>query len=234
MKHIFHCLPLVCLLGFTSQFAHAQSQFDLNLGFGTATDKAASQGIAINAGTGLFTSCAAASGSGCISTNSMSGFMMGFGGDVIVWKHLGFGADVNIQTGKQNYAVFQTASASQLGEALQSRVSFYDFNAIYEPVVQKRFALKIFGGIGAANFKSYENQSGSDVLAGAVNSSQLYGSQNHVDVDFGAGLQIYVSGGLFVRPEVRIHYAPNLNQQFGSNIAPEYGAWVGYNWGGNH
>ena len=159
--------------------------------------------------------------------------MMGFGGDVIVWKQFGVGADVNIQPGKQNYAVFQQASASQPGYTQQSRVTFYDFNGIWEPVNQKKFALKIFGGIGGANLKFYENQSGSDTLIGNVNQSSYYGSSNHFDVDFGAGLQIYVSGGLFIRPEVRIHYVNNLTQ-FGSNIVPEYMAWVGYNWGGKH
>ena len=73
--------------------------------------------------------------------------MMGFGGDVILWKRLGFGADVNIQPAKQNYAVFQRLRPTKSGKALQSRVTFYDFNAIVEPVAQKKFALKIFGGI---------------------------------------------------------------------------------------
>jgi hypothetical protein len=233
VKCIFHYLPLVCLLGFTSQFANAQSQFDLNLGFGTATDKASSTGIDVNPTSGLLFGCTAAADPTCVPTKSLSGFMLGFGGDVLLWKHVGFGADVNIQPVKQNYAVFQTASADQVGYTQQSRVTFYDFNAIVEPISQKRVALKIFGGVGGANLKFYQNETGSDVLVGNVNSSSYYGSSNHFDVDFGAGLQIYVSGGFFVRPEVRIHYVNNFSQ-FGSNIVPEYMAWIGYNWGGNH
>jgi hypothetical protein len=210
------------------------------MGFGAVTDKASSGGIdyftSPLTGLSVFQGCTAANDPGCTNTNSLSGFILGFGGDVIVWKHVGFGVDANIQAAKQTY---ESSLPSLPGYQVQSRVAFYDFNAIYEPIVQKKYALKLFGGIGDASFKSYvATEAGADVLAGNVNSSQLYSSSKHLDVDFGAGLQIYVSGGLFVRPEVRIHYANGFNQSgrgnFGSNIIPEYGAWVGYNWGGKH
>ncbi len=48
--------------------------------------------------------------------------------------------------------------------------------------------------------------------------------------DLGAGLAIYVKGGIFVRPQVDVHYVRNFFQ-FGSNWSPAYSVAIGYTFG---
>ena len=112
MKRIFLCIPLL----FCMSFANAQSAVDVNLGFGTNHAKASGSGIDQN--TGL----ACTTGSTCLLSPALSGFFMGFGGAVMLNKHLGFGGEAVLQPAKQDYA------------GLQARQTFYDVNAIYAPV----------------------------------------------------------------------------------------------------
>ena len=53
-------------------------------------------------------------------------------------KHFGFGAEAVLQPAKQDYA------------GLQARQTFYDVNAIYAPVNEKKVAVRLEGGIGGA------------------------------------------------------------------------------------
>jgi len=161
-------------------------------------------------------------------------FMMGFGGDVILVKGFGFGAEVNLQPAKQTY-INLNASAAGAGLsslAVQSRVMFYDFDGIYEPVNRKKVAVKIKGGIGGANLKFYEASSSSSVL-GSQSGSQYFQSSNHFAVHGGFGVQFYLTDHIFLRPEFDIHYVHNLSE-FGSNLVKEEMVWVGYSWGSNH
>jgi len=171
----------------------------------------------------------------CVSTPALSGFMMGFGGDLMLWKklggQLGVGAEVGFQPAKENYINLNaSAAASGLSsESIQSRMTLFDFNGIYEPVNNKKVTLKLEGGIGVANLKFYESGSSSSVL-GSQSQSEYFGSANHFQVHGGVGVQIYVSGNFFIRPEFDVHYVRNLTQ-FGSNIVTAEMVWVGYSWG---
>ena len=160
--------------------------------------------------------------------------MLGFGGDLILWKNFGVGADVSLQPAKQTY-INLNASAANAGLsslAVQSRMTFYDFDGIYEPINQKKVAVKIKGGIGGANLKFYEASSSSSVL-GSQSGSQYFQSSNHFSVHGGFGVQIYLTDHVFLRPEFNIHYVHNLSE-FGSNLVKEEMVWVGYSWGSNH
>lgn len=229
MKRISRYLPLLLALFCCMQYASAQSGFDINIGFGGIHDKANSTQI-----DQALLPCSGASDpyGPCVSTPALSGFMMGIGGDLMLWKKFGVGAEVAFQPAKQDYVNLNASASSQglTGLLLQSRVTLYDFDGIYEPVNAKKVALKLKGGIGGANIKFYETGSSTNGVIGNQNFSQYYASANHFNVHGGIGVQIYLTDHIFVRPEFDIHYVPNLTQ-FGSNVILEGMAWIGYSWG---
>ena len=155
---------------------------------------------------------------------------MGFRGDFILWKHLGFGADVSLQPGKQDYAVFPASAIQAGGANLQSRTLFYDFDFVAQPIKTKRASLQLLGGIGGANLKFYASGSTTDAVLGTQSFSQLYGSSNHFQQHFGVGVNVYVAHNIFVRPQFDYHHVNNLTQ-FGSNNVTEESVWVGYRFG---
>jgi len=231
VRRISRYLPLLFVLFCGIQFASAQSAFDLNLGFGAIQDSASSTQVdqELNPCTtgDLYPPC--------VSTPALSGFMMGFGGDLMLWKKLGgqfgLGAEVAFQPAKETY-VNLNASAAAAGYnslAVTSRMTLFDFNGIYEPVNNKKATVKLEGGIGDANLKFYESASSSSVL-GSQSSSQYFGSANHFQVHGGVGVQIYLNGNFFIRPEFDVHYVRNLTQ-FGRSIVTAEMVWVGYSWG---
>ena len=111
MKRISRYLPLLLALFCCMQFASAQSGFDINIGFGAIHDKANSTQI-----DQALLPCSGASDpyGPCVSTPALSGFMMGIGGDLMLWKKFGVGAEVTFQPAKQNY-VNLNASAGVSG-----------------------------------------------------------------------------------------------------------------------
>ncbi len=129
----FLLFPALLALG--ASFASAQTAVDVGIGFGSAWDKANGQGID-NASslTNAFGSCTPGSADiYCQATSSMTGFLLGFGGDIMLYKKLGVGAEFNVQPAQKNYG------------PLQDRQMFYDFNAIYQPISTKRVALRVEG-----------------------------------------------------------------------------------------
>jgi len=232
VRRISRYLPLLFVLPCCVPLASAQSQFDLNLGFGAIHDSANSTQVDQN-----LNPCTTAGGyvpvTPCVSTPSLSGFTMGIGGDLMLKKKFGIGAEVAFQPGKQTYIPNIAALATYYGVnsfTIQSRMTLFDFNGIYQPVSTKKVQLKLMGGIGGANLKFYENTSSSSVL-GNQNQSQYAQSSNHLNVHGGVGVDVFVTDHIFVRPEFDGHYVPNLNQNFGSDIVLQGMVWVGYSWG---
>jgi hypothetical protein len=158
--------------------------------------------------------------------------MLGFGANLMLWKHFGIGGEANIQPSKPTYALLQPGIASQGQPAitLQSRITFYDFNGIYQPVNTKKVALQLVGGIGGANLKFYENATGANALVGSYNQSQYAGSSNHFQVHGGVGVQFYVTDHVFIRPQFDVRYVRNLSQ-FGRNLVTSEMVWLGYSFG---
>ena len=227
MKRISRYLPLL-LLTFSISIASAQSAFDFNIGFGAAQDKA----TATQLDQSLSTCTTPDLYPPCVTPSSLSAFMLGFGGDLMLFKKLGVGANVSIQPAKQDYVnLSASAGASGLSAlTLQSRLTLYNFDAIYEPVNNKKVGIKLRGGIGGANIKFYESGSSSNSVIGNQNFSQYFGSSNHFAVHGGFGVQIYVTDHMFLRPEFDVNWVNNLTQ-FGSNIITQEMVWVGYSWG---
>jgi hypothetical protein len=233
VKRICRYLPLLLASASCIPFAAAQSTFDFNMGFGAIQDKASTSGLDVNPVSGIFFSCAFSADPTCIKTSSLNGFVLGFGGNLMLWKHFGVGANVSIQPGQQTYAVFQqqVVSTQTPGISVKTRMTLYNFDGIYQPYKTKKVGLQLLGGIGGANLKFYEAQSSTDALAGSSNVSQYFESANHFQVHGGAGVQLYLTDKLFLRPEFDAYYVNNLNQ-FGSKLVTQEMVWVGYSFGG--
>jgi hypothetical protein len=225
VKRICRYLPLFLLL-FAIHCATAQSGFDVNIGFGAMHDGSFGQ---VDQTTLL--PCGSVSSATCGPTKDLSGFAMGLGANLMLWKRFGIGGEAVFQPAKQDYFVFSAASPGVLGDKLQTRTTFYDFNGIFQAVNQKKVAVQLVGGIGGANVKFYENFTSNGTVLGNSSSTQFAGSANHFQIHAGAGVQIYVTDHIFVRPQFDVHYVPNLNQQFSSNVVPVGTIWLGYSFG---
>jgi hypothetical protein len=229
VRRISSYLPLLFMLPCCISLASAQSQFDLNIGFGFIHDSANSALVDQN----LNTCTTGDAATPCVATSSLSAFALGFGGDLMLKKKFGIGAEVGFQPGKQTYIPNLSEVAALYGVntfIIQSRMTLFDFNGIYQPISTKKVQLKLMAGIGGANLKFYDNTSSSSVL-GSQNLSQYAQSTNHLNVHGGVGVDIFVTDHIYIRPEFDVHYVPNLNQQFGSDVVLQGMVWVGYSWG---
>jgi len=223
MKRTFRYLPLLALPLLGTQFARGQAAVDINLGFGSLHDKANNGGFDSAASlSNPFGACVPNSGDAtCESLPALNGFFLGFGGDVMFKQKFGAGFNASVQPSRENYGPFL------------SRETFYDVDGIYQPITQKRFALRLQGGIGAARTSLAVNESNCTGTTACGVSTLPVGNVSHFDVHFAAGVQIYVTEHVFIRPEFDLHYAPGLDNQFGSNLVPGGMIWIGYNIGHN-
>lgn len=225
-RTLLHSL-LCCSLFLSLSSALAQSgSGDVSFGLGTVHAKASGSGVDP---TTLF-SCSPSADSSCVPTPHLSGVMMGFNGNYMFSKRFGAGGEVAFQPAKQNYAVLSVETPTSIGENIQSRITFYDFNGIYQPVKNKRAAVQLFGGFGGTNQRFYDNLNVPSAL-GNSNASQVLTSANHFQLHAAVGVPIYVKDGFFVRPQFDIHYVPNFSQ-YGSDLVTQGMLWVGYSFGG--
>lgn len=214
MKRLYRYLPFALLL-FCAPLARAQGSFDLALGFGTAHDKATGAGIDPTS----FKSCLLATDSACKLTPGLGNLFMGFEGDAMLNKHLGFGGELNFQPTKDNYG------------PLQYRQLFYDFNGLYAPINNKKFQLRVEGGIGGAHTGFSYLQTSCVGTAVCSSYAQSVGTSNHFQVHVGAGVQIYIKDHFFIRPQFDFREVPGFTDQFGTNHVIGGTVWVGYNFG---
>jgi len=216
MKRTWYYLPLL----FCPLLAHAQSALDVNINFGTAWNSASGAGIDNVNSPNFLGGCVPGSGDPfCQATSKLSGFFLGFGGDIMFRQHFGAGAEVNFQPVHQDYG------------PIKSRQTFVDVNGIYEPLVSKRAIVQLQAGIGSASTGFIFSQSGCVGTALCTTQSSALGSSTHFQVHLGAGLQIPIKERFFIRPQFDIHYVPNFTDQYGSNWAPEATLAVGYHFG---
>jgi Outer membrane protein beta-barrel domain len=215
---------------FCVRLGTAQTSFDINIGFGAIQDTASSAQV-----DQALMPCSGANDpyGPCVSTPSLSGFMLGFGGDLMLWKKLGVGANVTLQPAQQTFVNLNSQAAYQglNSFSLNSRMILYDFDGVYEAVHIKRFSVKLRGGLGGANLRFYQSGSEGGSVIGTSDYSQYYTSANHFQVHGGLGLQAYVWDHVFVRPEFNVYYVTNLTQQFGRDLVTEEMVWLGYSWG---
>jgi len=206
VKKMCRYLPLLSMPLLFAQFAAAQAGVDFNVGLGTAHAKSSGE-VFETFGDGVL-----------YRTPKLRGPFLGFGGNVMLTKQFGFGAAINFQPHKPDYA------------GLKARTMFWDINGIYQPFAAKRAALQLQGGIGAANMKFYYAQTGCSGFGGCSTQTQLVDRSNHFQLHGGAGVQVYLTDHVFVRPQIDIRYVPNFFQ-FGQNLIPSATVWVGYSLG---
>ena len=134
-------------------------------------------------------------------------------------KHFGFGGELDFQPPKPSYG------------PLQYRQLFFDADGLYVPINKPKFQVRLEGGIGDAH--SGFSYSQTSCVGTAVCTTQVspVGSANHFQVKVSAGVQFYVKGHIFVRPEFVFRQIPGFTDQFGSDHAVGGMVWVGYNFG---
>ena len=213
MRRFARYLPLCLLALGCVQFASAQSQFDVNLGFGAFHDSAQKTGLD---GSGAFCTIGT---SGCTAAPALSGFFMGFGGTLMLKKHYGVGGQYVFTPGKSDYG------------PLQYRQHFYNIDGVYAPINEKKVSVQLLGGIGGA--KSSFSYTQSSCVGTAVCAKQTipFASSNHFQVHAGLAVQLFVTEHVFIKPEFDFHFVPGLKDQFGSNAVPGGMIWLGYSWG---
>jgi hypothetical protein len=215
VKRIYHYLPFVLLLS-CAPLAHAQGSFDVALGFGTQRDKATGLGI----DTTTFLSCTPSPAAPtCLGTPALDGMFLGFEGDAMLNKHIGFGGELNFQPSKGGYG------------PLQFRQLFYDFGGLYAPINNKRFQVRVEGGIGGAHTGFSFLETSCVGVAVCQSFAQSVGAASHFQVHVGAGVQIYVKDHFFVRPEFDFRQVPGFTSQFGTDHVLGGTIWLGYNFG---
>jgi hypothetical protein len=154
------------------------------------------------------------------NTPKLAGSFGKAGADFMFTPHFGVGGETDFRFSQAAYA------------GLNYRPTFYDFNAIWLPTAHrlKRIVPELQGGLGGVNLSFYYPQSSCDVFAGCSSSNQFVESSHHLQVHMEAGVRLYLTSHLFLRPQVDAHYVNNFFQ-FGSNWVPEYGASLGWSFG---
>lgn len=142
------------------------------------------------------------------------GLYMNLGGDVILHRRIGFGFDAAWRARQGDYG----------GLGVPYRPILFDFNGIYQPRINKKAGLDLFGGIGWQSTRFY----GFSYTSNCINFGACYNSSNHFLVDLGAGVRYYVWGHAFVRPEVRYYKIFNNTVDFTSGNVLRVGASIGY------
>ena len=114
---------------------------------------------------------------------------------------------------------------------LDYRQTFYDFNGIFVPLSEKRVSLQLQGGVGGARTGFTVSQT--SCVGASICTSQTVpvANNSHFQVHVGAGVSIFVTEHVFIRPQFDLHYVPGLTDVFGSNIVPEGTVWLGYSFG---
>lgn len=204
-------LVLLLLAGVKQASAQGVSTY---FGVGSATD-----GGATTAG------CSAKQvfdGTACETAPTIGGVFGVIGSDFMITPHFGFNGEYS----------FRFAQAAYLPAAgLKARPTFYDFNAVYQPTTgEGRIVPVLEGGIGGSKLSLYFNQS--NCITGAcASSSQVVATANHFQLHGSVGVKLYVNSDVFIRPQIDLHWAYHLNQQYSSNFVPQYTISVGYTFG---
>jgi hypothetical protein len=193
-------LAIVCALLVLSNLASAQ-QADAMFGFGTITSPGASQ-------------CGTTGNGNC---PEKGGVYPSVGFDVIFHKRFGLGFDTSWRGGQGTYSTF----------GIPYRPILLDFNAVYQPRINKKTGLDLMGGIGWQDTRFYSGN-----YTCGFYSCTNYVSSNHFLVDVGGGIRYYVWGHVFVRPEAHYYWIHNNIADFTSGNIIRVGASIGYTIGG--
>lgn len=155
------------------------------------------------------------------TTPKLGGAFGKVGGDFMLNKRFGFGAEADWKLAQAAYA------------GLLTRPVFYDFNGIYTPGVGRfgsRVVPELQAGIGGVRMAFSYSQSSCDPFGGCNTSTSLVETSSHFQIHVGAGIRFYATKHAFIRPQVDYRYIPNFFQ-YGRNSVPEFGAAIGWSFG---
>jgi hypothetical protein len=223
VKVIQRCLTCItlCLPFLHAPLLRAQRIANFSLGFGTARD--GSNGIGIESASAPINAFAACTPSStdiyCLGDPELNGLFMGFEGDGMLFKHFGIGGDITFQPTRPGYG------------PLTYRQTFYDFNGVFAPVSNKHYILQLLGGIGGARTSFSFNATSCVGIAVCTTEAESVGNSSHFQEHLGAGLEIFLTDHIFVRPEFDYHHVGGFTQQFGSTNVLQGMIWLGYNFG---
>lgn len=148
------------------------------------------------------------------------GVYPGFSADVVLFHNFGVEGEVFWRAGQNAY------NADLSGQPF--RPIFWAINGMYSKNFSHRVGLDLLAGLGEESVRFYQNSyTNCDPFSGICNN---YTSVGHFTGDFGAGLRLYVKGGIFVRPEMRVYLIHN-NFEFSSGHAERFGVSLGYTFG---
>lgn len=153
----------------------------------------------------------------CEAAPSMRGIFGVVGADFMLMPHLGINGEYAFRFAQDNYFPI-------LG--VKYRPAFFDVNAIYQPFsFGRRIVPIVEGGLGVARVSLYFDP---QICA---NSSICLASGDYFQLHGAVGVKAFVKPNVFVKPQVDVHWARNLNQQFGRDLVPQYTISVGYSFG---
>ena len=208
MRYIRTTIPLVFALCLAPSFAHAQSGLDVFFGAGTASASSSNQLIdPLSLGTSF-------------TTPRLGGVFGEVGADYMIRPSFVIGAETDFRFSQGAYT------------ELNYRPTFYDFNGIWAPRLRgsKRVVPELEAGLGVAHIGFYLPSSYCDQLVGCSSSNTFIERSNHFQVHLSAGVRLYATSHLFIRPQVDAHWINNFFQ-FGQSWVPEYGAAPGWSFG---
>jgi hypothetical protein len=218
LKLLSRSIPFLVILLFGAATGARAQSVSVDLGFGTAADTSNGQCISTfgeTSGT-CFSPSAGAFGA---TSSKMTGLFGTFGANFMLNSKLGVGGEYSFRWSQGSYG------------DVNYRPAFYDFNAIYHPMGgEKKIVPEIEGGLGGVDLKFYAPTE-CDALTCSSGSQNYLESSNHFQLHAAAGVLIYVRGGIFIRPQVDLHWVDNF-YQFGSGFVPEGTIAVGYTFGG--
>jgi hypothetical protein len=143
-------------------------------------------------------------------------------GDFIKFKHrLGFNAETSWRYKRGDYP--------DNGQSVRPFLT--DFNVLFQPRLNKKFGLDLFGGIGVASYRfSLPEATSCSIPTGGCT---FFNSSNHFMEDLGGGVRYYVwhrLSHIYIRPEVHYYHIQN-NVEFNSPNLFRVGASLGYTFG---
>jgi len=135
-----------------------------------------------------------------------------FGLDFLFFHNLGVGFNASFRAKQNLYQGFQPF-----------RPYFYDVDAVYAPPLGKRAQAELSAGIGVESIHFYTPFVTCSSFTGCTD----FVSSNHFLGQFGAGLRLYVTNRIFIRPEAHVYLVRN-NFEFSGSHATRFGVSVGY------
>jgi hypothetical protein len=219
VRHAYCSLTLILLL-FCAPVLYAQGIADVSLGFGTAKDSANGLGIEnINSPNAFGVCTPSATDIYCEGDPELNGLFMGLQGDGMITKHLGIDGEVTFQPTRPGYG------------PLTYRQTFYDFGGVFAPISNKHYILQLRAGIGGAKTGFSFNETSCVGVAVCTTEAESVGSSSHFQERLGAGVEIFLTDHIFVRPEFDYHHVSGFTSQFGSDNVLQGMVWIGYNFG---